>query len=92
MKMVFLLIVVIAGSDEDSDPRWLFDSLFTCNRYASWIERQATSADRMNPERQHLVTAYCVPRMVPIDTPVIWKTALALTEGEARGKRVVQNL
>ena len=86
MKMVFLLIVVIAGSDEDSDPRWLFDSLFTCNRYAAWIERQATAPDRMNPDRQHLVTAYCVPRMVPNDTPVIWKTALALAKGEARGK------
>ena len=90
--MVFLLIVVIAGSDEDSDPRWLFESLFTCSQYARWIERQATSPDRMNPERQHLVTAYCVPRLVPNDAPVLYGTALALTEGAARGKRVVQNL
>ena len=71
MKMVFLLIVVIAGTDSGSDPRWLFESLFTCNQYAYWIERQATSPRHMNPQRQQLVTAYCVPRMVADDTPVI---------------------
>ena len=84
--MVFLLIVVIAGSSSDSDPRWLFESLFTCSSYALWIERQATSPRDMNPQRQHLVTAYCVPRMVPNDTPVIRDTALARAPGAGQGK------
>ena len=86
MKMVFLLIGVIAGSDADSDPRWLFESLFTCSSYGLWIERQSTSPRHMNPQRQHLVTAYCVPRMVPNDTPVIRDTALARALGAGQGK------
>ena len=71
MKIVFLLIIVIAGSDQDSDPRLLFADAFDCNRFALYTERQAVSASRMNKGTQTDVTAYCVPRVVPQNTMVI---------------------
>ena len=70
-KVVFLLIVVINGSSEDSDERLLFENVFDCNRFALYVERQATSPRRMNSCSQHKVTAYCMPKVVPDDTEVI---------------------
>ena len=71
MKIAFLLIIVIAGSDQGSDPRLLFEDSFDCNRFALYTERQAVSASRMNKGTQTNVTAYCVPRVVPEKTMVI---------------------
>ena len=74
MKIVFLLVIVIAGTDEASDPALLFESVFDCNRFALWTERQATSTGRMNPSDQYDITAYCVPKSVPSDTMIILKS------------------
>ena len=63
MKIVFLLIVVIAGKTEPGD-ELLFEDVFDCNKFALWTERQATSATRMNWEYQRDVTAYCLPKVV----------------------------
>ena len=74
MKIVFLLVIVIAGTDEASDPALLFESVFDCNRFALWTERQATSTGRMNPSDQYDITAYCLPKSVPDDTMIILKS------------------
>ena len=71
MKIVFLLVIVIQGTDDASDPALLFESVFDCNRFALWTERQATSTGRMNPSDQYDITAYCVPKSVPDDTMII---------------------
>ena len=71
MKMLFLLVIVIEGSDADSDPRLLFESAFDCNRYALYTERQATSKDRMNTGPQQNITAYCKPVVRPKNTLAI---------------------
>jgi len=79
VKMLFLLVVVIEGSDADSDPRMLFESAFDCNRYALYTERQATSQDRMNTEPQKNITAYCKPVVRSENTPAI-KGSRSLTQ------------
>ena len=79
MKMLFLLVVVIEGSDAESDPRMLFESAFDCNRYALYTERQATSQDSMNTTPQQNITAYCKPVVRSEKTPAI-KGSRSLTQ------------
>ncbi len=60
MRMLVFLLMVIVDGEEQGTQNMYFASVNTCNYYADRIER-----------KQIKVTAYCVPKMVNQNQPLV---------------------
>jgi len=68
--MAFLLVVIVSG-ETVSDDRMLFRSVYRCNEFALAIEEGRMGPRNKRYKRNQNVTAYCIPRMVNINTPLV---------------------
>jgi len=71
MTLAFALLVMVDGVlivDRGDEP--LFASVKVCNDYAREVAQPYRNRSR---NRQVKITAWCEPRKVTSDTPLIWK-------------------
>jgi|TARA_R110000796_G_scaffold35344_1_gene90871 hypothetical protein len=63
MLMAFLLIVIVDGEVVSTEDM-LFESIYTCNKYANAIERGESGPNKDPYIWQENISAYCIPKMV----------------------------
>tara|TARA_R110002020_G_C16184765_1_gene765103 strand:- start:972 stop:1181 length:210 start_codon:yes stop_codon:yes gene_type:complete len=68
--MAFLLVVLVSG-EVVSDDRMLFKNIYRCNEFALAIEEGRMGPRNKRYRRNQGVTAYCIPRMINENTPLI---------------------
>ena len=71
MALAFALMVMVDGVlivDKGDEP--LFASIKICNDYAKQIAQPFKNRNR---NQQVKITAWCEPRKISSDTPLIWK-------------------
>tara|TARA_Y100001951_G_C11037073_1_gene128137 strand:+ start:272 stop:481 length:210 start_codon:yes stop_codon:yes gene_type:complete len=68
--MAFLLVVLVSG-EVVSDDRMLFKNIYRCNEFALAIEEGRMGPKNKRYRRNQGVTAYCIPRMINENTPLI---------------------
>ena len=70
MILVFLLVVIVSG-EVVSDDRMLFRNVYRCNEFALAIEEGRIGPRNKRYKRNQNVTAYCIPRMINQNTPLV---------------------
>ena len=70
MIMAFLLVVLVKN-EVVSDDRMLFRNVYRCNEFALAIEEGRMGPRYKRYRRNQDVTAYCIPRMINENTPLI---------------------
>ena len=70
MIMAFLLVVLVKN-EVVSDDRMLFKNIYRCNEFALAIEEGRMGPRNKRYRRNQGVTAYCIPRMINENTPLI---------------------
>tara|TARA_B100000586_G_C20068597_1_gene409642 strand:- start:95 stop:304 length:210 start_codon:yes stop_codon:yes gene_type:complete len=68
--MAFLLVVLVKN-EVVSDDRMLFKNIYRCNEFALAIEEGRMGPRNKRYRRNQGVTAYCIPRMINENTPLI---------------------
>ena len=68
--MAFLLVVLVKN-EVVSDDRMLFRNVYRCNEFALAIEEGRMGPRNKRYRRNQDVTAYCIPRMINENTPLI---------------------
>ena len=68
--MAFLLVVLVSG-EVVSDDRMLIKNIYRCNEFALAIEEGRMGPRNKRYRRNQGVTAYCIPRMINENTPLI---------------------
>ena len=68
--MAFLLVVLVKN-EVVSDDRMLYKNIYRCNEFALAIAEGRMGPRNKRYRRNQGVTAYCIPRMINENTPLI---------------------